>query len=229
MYGQPGIKEFHDLADTKGVCIDLIKGIDDKTDYVLLANNLTNSSANVVVLFAWPNHVDKLLTEVQILYSTGRSNKRFLWIASNAWAQELDSNYKDVTIGKWGTRPYSKTFPEFDYYYSQLTPATNLRNPWFTEFYEHYYGCNVSVNCSNISFVDDPSYNYQQDCYDVPAIDAVYSVAHAINNFLNDNCNQPLVWYHENQTCLGQNHSLNDSIFWCILKNSTLPAQLAMK
>ena len=72
LYGQPGITEFHDLADTNGVCIDLIKGIDDNSDYVLLVNNLMNSSANVVVLFAWPNHVDKLLTEVQILYSSGR-------------------------------------------------------------------------------------------------------------------------------------------------------------
>ena len=211
LYGQPGIKEFHDLADTKGVCIDLNRGIDDSTDYALLANNLTNSSANVVVLFAWPNHVDKLLIEVQALHSSGRSNKRFLWIASNAWSQELDVNYKDVTIGKWGTKPYSKTFPAFSNYYSQLTPATNLRNPWFSEFYERYHGCEIGVNCSNISFVNDSSYNFHQDSYDAPAIDAVYSVAHAINNFLNDNCNQPLVWYPENQTCLGQNRTLNGS------------------
>ena len=72
LYGQPGITEFHDLADTKGLCIDLIKGIDDNSDYVLMVNNLMNSFANVVVLFAWPNHVDKLLTEVQMLYSSVR-------------------------------------------------------------------------------------------------------------------------------------------------------------
>ena len=219
LYGQPGIKEFHDLADTKGVCIDLNRGIDDSTDYVLLANNLTNSSANVVVLFAWPNHVDKLLIEVQTLHSSGRSNKRFLWIASNAWSQELDVNYKDVTIGKWGTKPYSKTFPAFSNYYSQLTPATNLRNPWFSEFYERYHGCKIGVNCSNISFVNDSSYNFHQDSYDAPAIDAVYSVAHVINNFLNDNCNQPLVWYPENQTCLGQNRTLNGSNLLEYIKN----------
>ena len=209
LYGQPGIKEFHDLADTKGVCIDLIKGIDDNSDYVLLANNLTNSSANVVVLFAWPDHVDKLLTEVQTLYSSGRSNKRFLWIASDAWSQDLNVNYRNVSIGKWGTRPYTNSMPSFDSYYSQLTPATNGRNPWFSEFYERYHDCIISVNCSNISFVNDSSYKYQQDSYDAPAIDAVYSVAHAINNFLNDNCNQPLVWYPENQTCLGQNRTFN--------------------
>ena len=39
LYGQPGIKEFHDLADPKGACIYLNKGIDDSSDYVLLTNN----------------------------------------------------------------------------------------------------------------------------------------------------------------------------------------------
>ena len=208
LYGQPGYKAFHDLADTKGVCIDLIKGIDDKTDYVLLANNLMNSSANVVVFFVWPNHVVKLLTEMQTLYSSGRSNKRFLWIAGDSWSH-LVNKYKDVTIGKWGTRPYTKTFSKFDYYYSQLTPATNIRNPWFSEFYEKYYDCIVGVNCSKMSIVNDST--YKQDSFDATAIDAVYSVAHAINNFLNDNCNQPLVWYPDNQTCLGQNRTLNGS------------------
>ena len=209
LYGQPGINEFHDLANAKGICIDFNKGIDDSTDYILLAKNLMNSSANVVVFFGSPDHVDKLLTEVQTLYYSGSSKRRFLWIASDSWSQTFAAKFQDITIGKWGTAPFSETVPSFDNYYSQLTPATNLRNPWFSEFYERYHDCIIGVNCSNISFVDDPSYNYQQDSFDVHAVDAVYSVAHAINNFLNDNCNQPLVWYPENQTCLGQNRPLN--------------------
>ena len=209
LYGQPGINEFHDLADANGVCIDFNKGIDDSTNYVLMAKNLMNSSANVVVFFGSPDHVDKLLTEVQTLYRSGRSKRRFLWIASDSWSQTFAAKFQDITIGKWGTAPFSETMPSFDTYYSQLTPATNARNPWFSEFYERYHDCIISVNCSNISFVNDSSYNYQQDSFDVHAVDAVYSVAHAINNFLNDNCNQPLVWYRENQTCLGQKENLN--------------------
>ena len=211
LYGRPAIDEFHKLAKAKSVCIDYNKGIDDSTDYVFLANDLLNSTANVVVLFGSAHHVEMLLTEVHTLYSSGTSKRRFLWIASGSWSQELDTKYKDITIGKWGTAPYSEKVPLFDKYYSQLTPTTNARNPWFSEFYEHYYDCKVGVNCSNTSIVNDSRYNFHQDSYDGTAIDAVYSVAHAINNFLNDNCNQPLVWYHENQTCLGQNRKLNGS------------------
>ena len=209
LYGQPGINEFHNLAKAKGVCIDFNMGIEDTSDYTLLANELLNSTAKVVVLFASFNHVEMLLTELQTLYSSGTSKRRFLWIASNTWSQNFDTKYKDITIGKWGTAPYSETAPLFNNYYSQLTPATNARNPWFSEFYERYYDCIIGVNCSNMSIVNDS--NYQQDSFDATAIDAVYSVAHAINNFLNDNCNQPLVWYQGNQTCLGQNRKLNGS------------------
>ena len=211
LYGRPAVDEFHKLAKAKSVCIDYNKGIDDSTDYVLMANDLLNSTANVVVLFASVHHVEMLLTEVHALYSSGTSKRRFLWIASGSWSQEIDTNYQDITIGKWGTAPYSEKVPLFDKYYSQLTPATNKRNPWFCEFYERYYDCSIGVNCSNMSIVNDSRYTFHQDSYDATAIDAVYSVAHAINNFLNDNCNQPLVWYHENQTCLGQKRTLNGS------------------
>ena len=219
LYGRPGIDEFHNLAKGKDLCIDFNKGIDDSTDYVLLAKHLMNTTANVVILFASAHHAEMLLTEMQTLYSYGTSKRRFLWIASNSWSQELDTKYKDVTIGKWGTAPYSEKVPLFDKYYSQLTPATNARNPWFCEFYEHYYECSIGVNCSNISIVNDSRYTFHQDSYDGTAIDAVYSVAHAINNFLNDNCNQPLVWYPENQTCLGQNQALNGSNLLEYIKN----------
>ena len=99
-----------------------------------LPNDLLNSTANVVVLFASLHHVEMLLTEVHTLYSSGTSKRQFLWIASGSWSQELDTKYKDVIIGKWGTVPYSETVPSFVNYYSQLTPATNERNPWFSEF-----------------------------------------------------------------------------------------------
>ena len=153
--GQPSINEFHNLAKSKGVCIDLNIGIEDTSDYVLLAKQLLNSSANVVLLFASAHQVKMLLTEVQTLHTTGTSKRWFLWIASDSWSQEYYIKYKDVTIGKWGTAPHSETVPFFVNYYSQVPPATNRRNPWFLKFYEHYYDCSIGVNCSIMSIVND--------------------------------------------------------------------------
>ena len=86
-----------------------------------------------------------LLTEVQMLFSSCISKRRFLWIASDTWSSYYDTKYRDITIGKWGTAPYAETVPSFDDYYSQLTPAINLQNLWFTEFYERYYNCRFGV------------------------------------------------------------------------------------
>ena len=218
LYGRPGIDEFHRLAQSNGLCIDINEGIEDSFtifNYTALANKLVNSSANVVVLFASINHVKSVLEQVQKLYISGVSKRQFLWIASDAWSEITD--FTNITVGKWGIAPYAEKVHSFDDYYSQLTPATNLRNPWFTEFYERYYECKINVTCSNRSIADDP--NYQQDSFDPLVIDAVYSVAHAIHNFLNDNCQQPLVWYPQTQTCLGQTLEFNGENILQYIKN----------
>ena len=161
LYGRPGINEFQLLAEANGVCIDFNNGIEEnyvKSNYTVLANKLMNTTAKVVVLFASSHHVEILLTEVQTMYSSGTSKRRFFWIASDTWSNDLNTKYKEITIGKWGTAPYSETVLSFDDYYSKLTPATNLRNPWFTEFYERYYDCRTGVKCSNKSITNDPNY-----------------------------------------------------------------------
>ena len=115
LYGRPGIDEFHRLAQSNGLCIDINEGIEDSyslSNYTALANKLMNSSANVVVLFASINHVKSVLEEVQRLYTSGISKRRFLWIASNAWSEITD--FSDITVGKWGIAPYAEKVHSFD-------------------------------------------------------------------------------------------------------------------
>ena len=40
-------------------------------------------------------------------------------------------------------------------------------------------------------------------------IDAVYTFAHALQNFLSENCEQPLFWNRANNSCQGQKRQLN--------------------
>ena len=206
LYGRPGINEFHLLAEANGVCIDFDENF-IKSNYTVLANKLMNCTANVVVLFASYDHVDMLLKEMQTLSSSDASKRRFLWIANDTWSGYYDTKYKDITIGKWGTAPYGETVPSFDDYYLQLASATNLHNLWFPVLYETYYDCRFGVNYSNKSIRNDSI--YQQAFYDSFAIDAVYSIAHAIHNILNDSCEHPIIWYHQNQTCLEQSQEFN--------------------
>ena len=99
--------------------------------------------------------------------------------------------------------------------FSKLLPNTNLRNPWFKDFYKQVYKC--SINCSNVSLTDHSG--YKQFSVVPLVIDAVYSVAHALNDFFNDNCNKPLIWFSDNQTCLEQTEELSGKILLEYIKN----------
>ena len=218
LYGQPGIEQFHKLAKDKNICIDLNEAITDEfesSDYRALASKLINSTADIVVLFASAHHAESILTALRNLQLELNKTRHFLWLASDAWAEIKDPQYSEITAGRFGFIPLSETIHPFNDYFSKLLPNTNLRNPWFKEFYKQVYKC--SINCSNVSLTDHSE--YKQFSVVPLVIDAVYSVAHALNDFFNDNCNKPLIWFSDNQTCLGQTEELSGKILLEYIKN----------
>ena len=221
LYGQPGITEFHRLARKENICIDLNEGINENfvtANYTVLANKLFNSSANVVVLFASIHHVVELLTEIKTVQRN--STRQFLWIASDSWATFREAaDFSSIVSGMWGVAPLTTKYDKFEEYYSNLTLGTNVRNSFFTEYYQVFYNCIVGINCTNDSITEHPT--FEQDSKVPLVVDAIYSVAHAINNFFNENCEQPLVWYQINQTCLGHTNEtrLNGKVLLKYLSN----------
>ena len=221
LYGQPGITEFHRLARKEKICIDVNEGIDENfvtANYTVLANKLFNSSANVVVLFAHIHHVIDLLTEIKS--AQRNSTRQFLWIASDSWATFREAvDFSSIVSGMWGVAPLTTKYDKFEEYYSNLTLGTNVRNSFFTEYYQVIYDCIVGVNCTNDSITEHPM--YQQESNVPLVVDAVYSIAHALNNFFNENCKQPLVWYQSNQTCVSQTNEtrLNGKVLLKYLSN----------
>ena len=221
LYGQPGITEFHRLARKEKICIDVNEGIDDSfvtANYTIIANKLFNSSANVVVLFASIHHVPYLLTEIQSVQ--GISTRQFLWIASDSWATFREAaDFSSIVSGMWGVAPLTTKYDLFEEYYSNLTLGTNLRNPFFTDYYQVFYNCIVGINCTNDSITEHPM--YQQNSKVPLVVDAVYSVAHALSNFFKENCKQPLVWHKINQTCVSWTNEtrLNGKVLLKYLSN----------
>ena len=210
-YGSYGIDEFKRLASVKGICIDVDEGIDldfTASEYQRLAAKLHNSTANVVILYGSQEVVIRLLSSVYPDPSH-HTNDRFLWIASDAWAQSISTvrKFNASLVGMLGIVPLNPLEPDFHNYYSQLTASNNKRNPWFGQLYH--------------SKETHGKHLYSQGSKVPSVINAVYSVAHALNNFLSVNCDQPVVWYSHNQTCAGQTVSLNGSSLLPFIKNVT--------
>ena len=219
-YGEPGMERFKELANKNDICIHLDIGLsDDFTDsqYTDVVNKVYKSIPDVIVLFSSRNHAEKLFNKIEQVYNGSR---RFLWIASDAWVESGDILSKpDIIGGMWGVIPESIPVPDFFSYYSKLTPSLNKRNPWFIDFYQSYHKCPNDSSCiahnGSITSHDD----YIQYSFTSRVIDSVFAFAHAVNNYLLDNCNKPIKWNTTTRNCEGHTTSLDGPTIRDYLKN----------
>ncbi len=208
-YGEPGIDEFQALAGENGICIDLNKGIDDdfsEEDFDELRDLLIESTANIVVLFTSQDNAERLLSRI----ANSSAHHRFTWIASDAWARSISTvhQFNETAAGLFGFAPLTVCEEEFYHYFSSLTIESNKRNPWFPEFYSAFVSCTLNGSCDEDRNVTRLPW-YEQGNVIPLVIDAVYTFAYALQDYLDDNCNKPLQWFRANQSCSGQKEELN--------------------
>ena len=205
-YGEPGTDAFIDSAMRRGICIDYRRGImqseiSGEQEFNRTINktvdDLLNSTANVVLVFTDEATVMALFRELD----KRNVKHRFVWIASDAWANSnlVRDNFPEIARGTFGFEPHAEHVKEFADYFSLLTPSTNIRDPFFPEYYAAFCGAS-KTNCTN--GVTESS-SYTQGNIVPLIIDAVYVFAHAIQNFLDDNCDSPLSWDPTMQKCDG--------------------------
>ena len=141
---------------------------------------MLNSTASVVIVFADEGTVLALFEELNKVNST----QKFVWIASDKWANShlVHEKFPKVAKQTFGFQLHTKHLKEFADYLSQLTPSTNIRDPFFPAYYVFYCDENGS-NCPN-GLANHPYYTQGGNVPHV--IDAVYAFAHALQNFLDD-------------------------------------------
>ncbi|TKC49907.1 hypothetical protein EI555_008091 [Monodon monoceros] len=110
---------------------------------------------------------------------------------SDGWADRYDvtDGYQREAVGGITIKLQSPDVKWFDDYYLKLRPETNLRNPWFQEFWQHRFQCRLE------GFVqEDSKYNktcnssltlrthHVQDSKMGFVINAIYSMAYGLHN-----------------------------------------------
>ena len=211
LFGSSFNRDFLLVAKAKEICIDAnepIRNDFDDSDYRELAQLLfLNTTANVIVLLASVDHATNLLNYAQVVKDSNIAKRNFVWIVTDASAAAATEFTGDVISGMWGIFPPSEPITTLDNYFSKLTASTNKRNPWYISYYEEVFKCTNRINCSNSSITSVDG--YVQFPYVSNVIDAVYSLAHAIHSFVQNSCQQPVVWISSNQTCVGQTKTFN--------------------
>ncbi|CAF4439567.1 unnamed protein product, partial [Adineta steineri] len=91
--------------------------------------------------------------------------------------------------------------PEFDDYFTNLTPSKNTRNPWFKEYWEETYKCkfietpdtifnrNFTRTCTDFDHINTTlSVSYFQEGYVHYVVDAVFTLVTAIQRLIEEKC-----------------------------------------
>ncbi|XP_054163872.1 metabotropic glutamate receptor 8-like [Oppia nitens] len=198
-YGEKGIEHFKILANREGICVAESAKISRNakhSDFLRIIEQLSSKgNARVVVLFVDEDNCRRLLSASQEMGREGY----FLWLGSDSWGKKIHpvKGQEESAGGAITILPKRKPLKGFDEYFKRLRPSTNTRNPWFMPFWEQHFNCTFALHSRHNEFEtkrlkrctgDEKLSKYEQEGLVPFVVDAVYAVANAIHNLLNDRC-----------------------------------------
>ncbi|XP_069557913.1 metabotropic glutamate receptor 1 isoform X1 [Brachyistius frenatus] len=197
-YGESGMEAFKELASQEGLCIahsDKIYSNAGEKHFDRLLRKLRERlpKARVVVCFCEGMTVRGLLMAMRRLGVNGE----FLLVGSDGWADryEVVEGYEQEAEGGITMKLQSAVVKSFDDYYLKLRLDTNIRNPWFSEFWQYRFQCRLPGNpqenknykkvCSGNEGLHE---NYVQDSKMGFVINAIYAMAHGLHDMHKELC-----------------------------------------
>lgn len=209
-YGENGIRDFRQNAQNRSICTEYEGEFfrnSPTEDYIQIAKTLYyNTTSNVVILYCLDFYAQRVIEQLHNVSKENNFKRRFMFIATDAWARSTNIavNFTETVAGYIGFLPFTANNPGFHRYFSSLLPSTNLRNQAsFTEFYKVKHKCGDT--CHNATTPVTEAKGYSQGKFIPLVIDAVFTYAYAIQNFLNEHCTKPVQWDRNTQSCAGSN------------------------
>ena len=203
-YGSEGIKAFFDELigqNRTRICvasrIAIPHGITSPSVFDNAVEELDGEwtgNSSVVVLFG------QLSTATDMLRAVRKRDglepgfaKRFTWIGSDAWGDQLPVEFHPIARGMISVSPKATVSGEFDEYFTSLNPQSYLANPWFVEYWETFFDCSFnnrsgSQLCDPEQQVISPENGYTQNSKVTFTIDAVFAFAYAIHDMITKRC-----------------------------------------
>ncbi|XP_077596421.1 glutamate receptor, metabotropic 5a [Stigmatopora nigra] len=197
-YGESGMEAFKDMAAKEGLCIahsDKIYSNAGERAFDLLLHKLRGHlpKARVVACFCEGMTVRGILSAMRRQQLVGE----FLLVGSDGWADRYDvtDGLEREASGGITIKLKSAYVTWFDDYYLQLKPDTNLRNPWFAEFWQHRFQCKLrgvlqesTTYNRTCSWRESLRHQYAQDTKMGFVINAIYSLAYGLHAMQQDLC-----------------------------------------
>lgn len=147
LYGDSGSKEFTKQASERRICIATHEKIPPKGTaeaYDSMVANLLKHNATGVVLFTRAEDTREVLLAAKRM----ELDHKFAWVAADGWGthQKLVEGVESVAWGAITVELQAKAIPDFDEYMKALTPWSNARNPWFNEYWQEWFDCQLQAS-----------------------------------------------------------------------------------
>ncbi|CAG2111031.1 unnamed protein product, partial [Medioppia subpectinata] len=198
IYGIRAFNDLEELLDQNDICIAIKErltkdsGIGLESAYDNIVKKLVSKqNARGVIVFGSDQEVALLMKAIKRNNATGL----FTWIGSDGWsARSLVFAGNELQVeGTLSVQPAANPVPGFDDYFLSLTPKTNWRNPWFIEYWEHYFKCkwpDSTVTPYNLNYATYVSMHngYEPEGQLQFVSDAVLAFAYGLRDMHNKLC-----------------------------------------
>jgi metabotropic glutamate receptor 2/3 len=153
-------------------------------------------NASVALLFG---HLEDAIGIFRVIQERVEENPDFplqnlTWIGTDSWGDNLPDEYRPMAKGMLSTVPESEVVPEFDSYFTSLNPFNNMANPWFIEYWENEFMCNLGLspsleNCTvDQQAISVNATNYSQFSLVPLVLDATFALAYSIQDLVDRKC-----------------------------------------
>ena len=200
LYGRGGIAEFIRELEAKNFTMTCIAAEivlnTDQSNYEDAVDQMSQawvSNASVALLFGHTQNAVGILDVIQRRINSDNSFplQNITWIGSDSWAVSLPDDYRPMARGMLGIVPLANVHSGFTEYFTSLNPTNNTENPWFVEFWESQFSCNLGLspslpNCDLDNQTLAPIFEQSRQ---VPLVlDAMYALAYSIAELIEKYC-----------------------------------------
>ena len=201
LYGVGGRDAFRDELEGRNLSVSCIAAEielrDSPPNYEEAVDEMNQDwvkNASVVLLFG---HMENAVGVLGTIRERVTEDPLFplqnlTWLASDSWGDNLPPEYHPLARGMLSTVPQFSSIQAFDDYFTALDPRNNTENPWFDEYWESVFNCNLGLS-PDLPDCDVDNQTLTMSSYSqfslVPlVVDAVYAFAHGVQSLIDTKC-----------------------------------------
>ncbi|XP_072050832.1 uncharacterized protein [Amphiura filiformis] len=196
-FGLYGANTIESVGMSRDICTtnkETVPADNSLSEWDKLFNKLDQrADARVLVLFLEPQDIRNLFRQL----TNRRKVGQYFIVTSDRWPfmehQALLTEFPNLVKGLTVVTTPLRMFGEFKNYFVNLRPDSNIRNPWFKEYWQNKFQCSLDGDGTPCSGTNTVSQNDLTDKHIADVIDAVYAVGHGLQTM-------------QQILCPGQNH-----------------------